>query len=175
MLDAFFIVSALLCKFQSAITHYFQANQEYDFAKDVLYQDFPSSSPGKLKRWCGFHGKGGMLLVEFTIVAPELGITSTFISFSHTSKVLNQSNIYALSMEFSMLHAKLHVLPWGCLRMMESGASVSMKHAKSKLAPQSITYLQSYWHSIHQLAPGSHGWNSIGRCVMIFSGGEDTL
>src|SRR5260221_11338687 len=42
MLDAFFIVSALLCKFQSAITHYFQANQEYDFAKDVLYQDFPS-------------------------------------------------------------------------------------------------------------------------------------
>src|SRR5260221_5196347 len=42
MLDAFYIVSALLCTFHSAITHSFQANREYDFAKDVLYQDFPS-------------------------------------------------------------------------------------------------------------------------------------
>src|SRR5258708_18113282 len=97
------------------------------------------TSPGNLKRWCGFHGKGGMLLVEFTIVAPELGITSTFISFSHTSKVLNHSNICALSLEFSMLHAKLHVLPWGCLRRIESGAWLPLKHAKPKLAPQSVT------------------------------------
>src|SRR5260370_42599004 len=90
------------------------------------------TSPGNLKRWCGVHGKGGMLLVEFTIVARELGIASTFVSFSHTSKVLNQSNIYGLSMEFGMRHAKLHVLPRGCLTMMESGASVSLKQANPK-------------------------------------------
>src|SRR5258708_17031270 len=105
----------------------------------------------------------------------ELWITSTFISFSHTSRALNQSNIYALSMEFSMQLAKLHVLPWGSLKVVESGACVSQKHAKSMLVPQSITYLQSYWHSMHQLTPGSYGWNSIGRCVMIFSGGGDFL
>src|SRR5258707_3385114 len=93
------------------------------------------TSPGKQKRWCGLHGKGGMLLVESTIVVPELGITSTFVSFSHTSRALNQSNIYALSMEFSMQLAKLHVLPWGSLKMMESGACVSQKHAKSMLVP----------------------------------------
>src|SRR5258708_38103935 len=84
------------------------------------------------------------------IVTPELGIASTFISFSHTSRALNQSNIYALSMEFSMQLAKLHVLPWGSLKMMESGTCVSQKHAKSMLVPQSVTYLQSYWHSMHQ-------------------------
>src|SRR6266436_9926288 len=175
MLDAFFIVSALLCKFQSAITHYFQANQEYDFAKEVLYQDFPSYFTWKPKEMVWTPRKRGMLLVESTIVVPELGITSTFTSFSHMSRALNQSNIYALSMEFSMQLAKLHVLPWGSLKMMESGACVSQKHAKSMLVPQSVTYLQSSWHSMHQLTPGSYGWNSIGRCVMIFSGGGDFL
>src|SRR5260221_2031210 len=133
------------------------------------------TSPGKQKRWCGLHGKGGMLLVESTIVVPELGIASTFVSFSHTSRALNQSNIYALSMEFSMQLAKLHVLPWGSLKMMESGACVSQKHAKAMLIPQSVTYLQSYWHSMHQLTPASYGWNSIGRCVMILSRRGDFL
>src|SRR5260370_14442254 len=42
MLDAFYIVSELLCKFDSVILHSIQANQQYDAAKDVLYQDFPS-------------------------------------------------------------------------------------------------------------------------------------
>jgi len=42
MLDAFYIVSELLCKFDSVIIHSIQANQQYDAAKDVLYQDFPS-------------------------------------------------------------------------------------------------------------------------------------
>src|SRR5260221_5181741 len=127
------------------------------------------TSPGNLKRWCGLHGERGMLLVESTIVVPELGITSAFVSFSHTSRALNQSNIYALSMEFSMKLAKLHVLLWGSLKMMESGASVSWKHAKSMLVPQSVTYLQSSWHSINQLTPGSYGWTSIGSFVMILS------
>src|SRR5258708_39038915 len=116
-----------------------------------------------------------MLLVESTIVVPELGIASTFASFSHMSRALNHSNLYALSMEVSMQLAKLHVLPWGSLKMMESGACVSQKHAKSMLLPHSITYLQSYWHSMHQLTPASYGWNSICRCGMIFSSGADFL
>src|SRR6266436_10121970 len=49
MLDGFYIVSALLCKFHATLTHSFQANREYDFAKDVLYQDFPSYSTWKAK------------------------------------------------------------------------------------------------------------------------------
>src|SRR5260221_14127692 len=49
MLDAFYIVSALLCKFHGTLTHPFQANREYDFAKDVLYQDFPSYFTWKAK------------------------------------------------------------------------------------------------------------------------------
>src|SRR5258706_13815929 len=94
------------------------------------------TSPGNLKRWCGLHGERGMLLVESIIVVPELGIASTFTSFSHMSRALNQSNIYALSMEFSMQLAKLHVLPWGSLNMMESGTYESQNHAQSIWLPQ---------------------------------------
>src|SRR5258708_20001893 len=109
------------------------------------------TSPGNLKRWCGLHGERGMLLVESTIVVPELGIASTFASFSHMSRALNQSNIYALSMEFSMQLAKLHVLPWGSLKMMESGACVSQKHAKSMRSEEHTSELQSPDHLVCRL------------------------
>src|SRR5260370_34955002 len=59
--------------------------------------------------------------------------------------------------------------------MMENGASASQKHAKSKLVSQLEGYLQSFWHTIPQHTPWSCGWNSIGRCVMIFCGGGDIL
>src|ERR1700677_351013 len=126
------------------------------------------TSPGKPKRWCGLQGEGVMQLVEFTIVEPELGIASTFASYSHMSKAHNHSSIFRLSMEFSIQPAKLHVWPWGSLRMMETGASASQKHAKSKLVPQFVDYLQSYWPTMPQHTPRSCGCNSIGRCVMIF-------
>src|SRR5260370_13541736 len=59
--------------------------------------------------------------------------------------------------------------------MMENGASASQKHAKSKLVSQLEGYLQSFWHTISQHTPWSCGWNSIGRCVMIFCGRRDIL
>ena len=124
MLDGFYIVSALLCKFHATLNSFFSRQT----GNMTLQRRFSTrislhTSPGNLKRWCGLHGKRGMLLVESTIVVPELGIASTFVSFSHTSRALNQSNIYALSMEFSMQLAKLHLSI--CLWVVCSGGGES--------------------------------------------------